>query len=403
LRLPLRAAAIKQVTIDGRKGGFSLQAGVGFSWLLVETPAGRKGEIRVSYEPASPALPLEMTVKQGDSFELNLAQCAADDLLDPQNILKDVCIVDGLLRGVVKGEPGPALLYLSSAGKKCPSWIPLAVRVEPKVPQADRRWVPPDVPARDLSRWKLIDLRAVFNSSPAEASDRVYEAAQPPPLPATKNGFWYWRYHLTGYWPYTAAKGKPGDAAWRGKVGTDGVAWTTDGIPFRTVKEGPNIGIVTLAGGFPAKLEFPVHAAGETLYLMISGITFPAQSHVANLRVNLRYADGQTDRADLVPPFDLSDCWGKFFDDYGAGTEQFHKGVRYIPRKVIPSCGFENIGGRIGPAGSSQVDDPAQWVTVDTEAKLVPITLRRGVVLDSVEIEAMANDVIFGVMGATIV
>jgi len=51
--------------------------------------------------------------------------------------------------------------------------------------------------------------------------------------------------------------------------------------------------MVSLAGDFPAQLDFPVKAAGQTLYLMISGMTFPAQSHVVNLRVTLHYADGQ--------------------------------------------------------------------------------------------------------------
>ena len=71
-------------------------------------------------------------------------------------------------------------------------------------------------------------------------------------------------------------------------------------------------------------------AAGQTLYLMISGMTFPAQSHVVNLRVTLRYADGQTQSVDLVNPFGIGDCWSTW-------CGRFHD---------TAANGFENIGGQ---------------------------------------------------------
>jgi len=64
--------------------------------------------------------------------------------------------------------------------------------------------------------------------------------------------------------------------------------------------------------------------------------------------------------------------------------------------------GFENIGGRTGPAGSSLVWDRSRPIAVDTIAHLVAFELRPGVQLDQVEMEAIANDVVFGIMGAAI-
>ena len=46
--------------------------------------------------------------------------------------------------------------------------------------------------------------------------------------------------------------------------------------------------------------------------------------------------------------------------------------------------------------------DLTQPVEVDTEAHLVPFALRPGAELASVMFEAVANDVIFGIMGATV-
>jgi hypothetical protein len=119
---------------------------------------------------------------------------------------------------------------------------------------------------------------------------------------------------------------------------------------------------------------------------MLSGMTFPVQSHVVNLRVTLRYADGQVQRVDLVNPFDIGDCWSTW-------CGRFHD---------TAANGFENIGGRAGPAGSSAVADLTQPVALDTEAHLLALPLRASVELGQVQLEAIANDCIFGIMGATI-
>jgi len=245
-------------------------------------------------------------------------------------------------------------------------------------------WSPPDAGDHDLSRWTLVDLSSTFNASMTEALDRVVQSARPPAMPVSQVGFGYWRDHLT---QYHGSRNQPiSDAAWRAKVGADGVAWTTDGIPFKTSKDGLNIAVVTLAGGFPTALEFPVPAQGATLYVMVSGMTFPVQSHVVNLRVSIQYKDGVEDRFDLVNTFTIGDCWSTW-------CGRFHD---------TPANGFENIGGRTGPAGSAEVDDLTQPVALDTEAHLVAFPLKQGVRLAAVRVEAMANDVIFGVMGATV-
>ena len=210
---------------------------------------------------------------------------------------------------------------------------------------------------------------------------RQREGAIPPEMPADQVGFNYWLEHVT------VRSKPPCDDAWRAKVGADRVAWTTDGIPFKTNKTGPNIGAVCLLNkSFPAKLSFPVRASGRTLYLMISGMSHPPQSHVTNLRITLHYADGTTEPHDLVNPFDIGDCWSTWYN--------FHYDTA--------ANGFENIGGRSGPAGSSNVADLTKPVSVDTIAHLIAFPLRSGAQLDTVEMEAIANDVVFGVMGASV-
>ena len=209
--------------------------------------------------------------------------------------------------------------------------------------------------------------------------------APAPPAPASQVNFNYWKDHFTDS-HHGGRIETLSDEAWRAKVGDDGIAWTRDGIPFKTAKTGNNIAMVSVTAGYAPTLSFPVKASGKTLYLMISGATFPTQSHVPNARVTLHYADGTSEKTDLVNPFTIGDCWttwcGRYHD--------------------TAANGFENLGGRHGVAGSADVPDMTKPVETDTEAHLVPFDLKPGVDLAAVDFEAVANDVFYGIMGATV-
>ena len=247
-------------------------------------------------------------------------------------------------------------------------------------------WNPPFPNGKkDVSRWSLIELESTFNATISDALAKVEKEAVRPKPPASQVGFDYWRSHL-GARHHGDPVQTPSDKAWRKKVGADGVAWTTDGIPFKTTKVGPNIGIVTLAGGYPASLRFAVNASGKSICLMLSGMSFPAQSHVPHLRVSLQYDDGTKEQKTLVAPFDIGDCWSTW-------CGRWHD---------TAANGFENLGGRFGPSGSTQVKDLSQPINVDTEAHLMLFDLNPNKTLSAVSIEALANDIIFGVMGASI-
>ncbi len=377
MRLPLLATAITSVLVDGQTTAHVVEAGVDLTWVIVKAPRGRQGTIEVAYEPRGSSAPTEIAVKQDETFSV---QVEGSTVLDPQGVLAAADLKDGTLTGRIVCEPGPAVLFVSAGTKACPYHVPIRIRVEPRSPTPAKAWIPPQVPDRDLSRWLLVDLTRTYNASVTDAMRLVAEAVKPPPPPASEVNTGYYKYHLVPLFVSPPVS----DEAWRKKVGSDGVAWTTDGIPFKSARQGPNIGVVTRVAVFPQSLELPVNGQGRTLYLMLSGTTFAMQSHVVNLRLTLRYANGTSEAFDLVNPMGIGDCWNQY---------RFHD---------TAANGFENLGGRSGPAGSSQVKDLTVPVVVDTEAHLVAFDLKPGAVLQSVRLEAVANDMIFGVMGATI-
>lgn len=391
LRQPLHARRIEQVTADGSPIAYRTEPDVGLTWLITKTPAAQHGTIVLSYEPADITLPKPLTWKEGAVATLNLADYAAVDCFDPQGVLADAHLDHGLLRGTVAGERGARLMFLKAGYGDCAYWLPLTVRVEPKEPALAKVWSAPKVAAGDLKPWSLVDIDALFNASLPEVLEAVGKASQAPPEPASSVNYSYWRTHVDGdYGPAKVANFMPphpvSDAAWRKKIGPDQIGWTHDGIPLRSPRDGNNIAVVTRAGGFPQQIECPVNASGKELYLMLSGMTYPMQSHVVNLRVTLDYADGEKQSIDLVNPFDIGDCWSTW-------CGRWHD---------TAANGFENLGGRFGPPGSAAAGDLSKPIAVDTEAHLVKIPLRHGIEVRSLTLEAVANDVIFGLMGASV-
>lgn len=389
LRLPVRATRIHGVAIDGRPAEYQVERGVGLTWVTVTTPLERKGSIEVSCTPARREYPGEIRVKVGDDLYLDLSAYGASGFWDPQGVVKSGTLTRGVLSGRVECEPGPALLFIEAGNESCLVWMPLALQVVAAQQIPPKVWSPPKVKDKDLRHWTLVDCTSVFNSPLTDVPKRVIAAAKPPSLPASQVGFNYWIDHLKNR--LSRGRGQQpmdiSDAAWRNKVGSDGVAWTADGIPFLTRKEGDNMAVVTRAGGFPLSLTVLVpHICGRILYLMISGITWPAQSHVVNLRVTTGYCDGKQEVADMTNPFGIGDCWDTWL---GSSHD-------------TAANGFENLGGRFGPAGSIEVADMTQPVEVDTEAHIVQFELRQNIQLVSIALEAIANDVIFGLMGASV-
>lgn len=381
LRLPLRAISVEDVTVDDLPATFRTEPGVGITWLRVDTPSSLAGNIEVACHEVSTDQSITASVRQGEAVRLHVPDALDGPPLDPQGLLTGGNVQTGWLEGTATGEPGHGVLFLRAGTDLMPRYLPVRLVVEPVVPALTPRiWTPPAVAEHDLSLWTVIPLDEFYNASLTEAMRRVWEATTPPPPPSTEISTAYYKDHLVE--PFVTPP--PSDEAWRSKIGDDGIGWTRDGIPFHAAKSGPNIAVVTRAAAFPSDLAFPVGAQGKTLYLMLSGTTFAMQSHVPNLRVTLHYADGESKTFDMVNPFDIGDCWNQY---------RYHD---------TAANGFENLGGRSGPAGSRDVLDMTQPVAVDTEAHLVAFDLKADMTLDSVRLEAIANDVIFGVMGATI-
>jgi len=382
LHLPLEALGIACVFADGAIWPYDTGPGAGFTWVHINLPRGKGTTVSVEYIPRTCEKPRDvLRVRQGESLAIEI-----DDVIrlyDPQELLSGQKISGGKLRGVITGEPGTGLLFALRGEGRCAYWEKIPLDVAPAEERAPPIWKAPEKSNGGLSNWTLIDISAGFNAvTPAEAIEHVANCAPAPDYPASTIGFEYWLEHLIGR---GIRKQAPSLDAWKAKIGAVGVAWTYEGIPFKSAADGPCLAVVSLAGGYPAYIDFDVKSRGKELYLMLTGVTFPAQSHVANLRVTLFDDEGRETIHELFNPTDIGDCWSVW-----AG--RFHDTARN---------GFENLGGRFGAPGSHMVDDMTLPVETDTEAHLLALPIE-GMYVSKIRLQAAANDVIFALMGISI-
>ena len=85
------------------------------------------------------------------------------------------------------------------------------------------------------------------------------------------------------------------------------------GMPFAQRAEGNNFVALSRWKEFPDHLTVPVEDATRKLYLLLSGVTFPMQSQIANLRIVVNYADGGKSAVDLANPENFDTGWMGFF------------------------------------------------------------------------------------------
>ena len=247
-----------------------------------------------------------------------------------------------------------------------------------------RKFLPPSVfsenPAfHTVPMWDLMNA-----SSPRKVLDTVAKTTPAPPEAYSQTNYWYYLEHLDARTRLTPGE-EVSDDRWRSLAAEHETVMTGEGIPFLSAGSGKYLSAVSVsAAGYPDSVTVPVEDTGLCLYLLLTGITFPMQSHVENLRVTITYRDGETEEYPLVNPFDICDGWSNLWG-------RFHDS---------PGCGFENLRGKQGVL-SSAGQNLCKAIPTDTEAEILSFPLRKKPV-SAVTVRAVANDIVYCLMGVTV-
>jgi hypothetical protein len=165
------------------------------------------------------------------------------------------------------------------------------------------------------------------------------------------------------------------------------------GIPFETPGGGDaaNIAFASQWDNFPDEIAVPLSGHAAHLYLLLAGTTNSMQSRFDNGEVIVTYADGSADRLALHNPT----TWWPIDQDYFIDRLAFRRPEPIPPRidlktgtvRIAPPDQTTHPGGKI-PGGAATVLD-------------LPLAPDRA--LRSLTIRALANEVVIGLMAATLV
>ncbi|GAO28414.1 hypothetical protein [Geofilum rubicundum] len=465
VRLNLRAlgTSVKTVKVNGRDHHWKWHAAIGGPRLMVEVNGREKILLEIEWEQAV-GDELEVKALQhaaGDRLEVELPARILE-IKDTQGALEDYTISGKRLRGVVRGKAGDKTLFVKVQADEAVWWQPLHLAVSPsfaleydkeadalqlrlknqtdvdqtlevsvnpgpgawcqKLKLSPDEWstvleVPVDqlflgtnrvelrigrevIYSEDLSLWNLkvpqrpyemVPMGDRMNASVSAIFDEVYLSPRSPftTLQIPVQGI--------GEWCHPKLTAEIDDSGLRAAV-RNGVFTTPFGLPFYSngEPEAPNVLFVSLWDNYPDRAEVPLNGKAAHAYLLMAGSTNHMQSHLVNARVKVRYADGSETVLDLVNP----DNWvpieqDLFIDDYAFQT------VHARPYRVALKTGevsrdMEQLMGI----------DPAEVYgrSIDGGAGIIlDLALNPDKELKALELEAVANEVVIGLMAVTLV
>lgn len=178
------------------------------------------------------------------------------------------------------------------------------------------------------------------------------------------------------------------------RLSKDGIFTTPQGIPFRTPATGQNIAFTSLWDNYPDSLSIPLEGKADGIYLLLAGSTNHMQCRIENGSITVQYADGSTSRLPLVNPDNWAPIEQDFYFDGLAFTNDTPRPYRVALASGLVSHNLERdlqlkgFNDRRIPGGA---------------ATLLYLPLDKQKTLRSLTLETVSNEVVIGLMGATLV
>jgi hypothetical protein len=382
-----RGVQLAKVTVNGRETGWQVVAdAVGSPRVSVTVPAAADAAIEFHWSGSAPAAaPAEISAKQGNPLTLT-AGASVLAIEDPQGSLGNPALTQTGLAGKAVGTPGHRTVFAKVRQGAMEWWQPLALRIEETNP-APRLVFTTDWSKPAKGKHEPLALEALFNEDLNQLFKREYLSPRSPfpSLAIPKQGF--------GAWCGPKETFVIDDSGLRAAAAkNNGRLILPNGVPITTTmdKDARNIALVSQWDNHPRHLTAPMSGRAKKLYLLMAGTTNGMQSRFDNAELLIAYKDGTKTRVALDNP----GTWWPIHTDYFIDDHAFRRPGPLPLRvdlksgniRVLEEKSFVGKGGTV-PGGAATVLD----VKLDPAKELESLTVR-----------AIANEVLVGLMGATL-
>lgn len=389
LTLPARCASIQRMSLKGTDTKVAWQVladAVGTPQVLVSLPAAVDQQLEIEWAGTAPsATPKEVEVREGETLTLT-AGAPILAVEDPQGALAQPKTQGERLAATAVGTPGHRTVFAKVRQDQLEWWQPLSLNILPSKPTPHVLFTT-DWTRRSSGKHEMLPLDASFNEDLNQIFKREYLSPRAPvaTLSIPKQGF--------GSWCHSKGTFSVDDSGLRAKAAEQaGKLILPNGVPIATptTPAAPNVAIVSQWDQHPRKLELPLSGTAKTLYLLMAGTTNGMQSRIENAELIVTYQDGSQCRVGLDNP---GSWWpihtDYFIDDFAfrrPGPLPLRVDLKSGNLRVLSESSFVGKG-TTTPGGAATVID----VKLDSTKPLKSLTVR-----------AVANQVLIGLMGATL-
>jgi len=238
------------------------------------------------------------------------------------------------------------------------------------------------------SEFNTISLASKYNDRVRQIFDQKYLSPRPtvPTLQLPWQGI--------GNWCYTLATTQIDDSGLMGNRKNGKLEFL--GIPFLIDNKDKNIVFASQWDNYPNTVEIPLNGKGKKIYFLLAGSTNPMQSQIINGKITVQYSDGSNTELELKNPTNWWPIEQDLFDDNFAFEIPDDK----IPYRVKLKTGELYKGGSLSKY--SEIKGVSNRAVEGGAATILDLPIDPNKELKSITLTAVSNDVVIGIMSATV-
>ena len=381
LEINAKAGSVKKITINGKIAEWTNVDGViGLPRLNIKCGKLSTYQIQIVWNDENVIEPNKNVLEYPAATQNRL-----NSIYDPQGVVRTSTNYD-------PANYGNHEVFVNLKQGKFNWWAPVSNTIHPKHSNIKpyqttiTNWNTYKAPQNQ----ETIKLTSYFNDQVTNIFKNKYLSPRPtsPTLQLPWQGI--------GDWCYPLVEANIDDSGLRKAAGDKNEFVTPQGLKFATPgKMGEkNILFTSQWDNYPKQAEVPLSGKASHAYFLMAGSTNPMQSRITNGEVVVNYTDGTSDVLELKNP----ETWWPIEQDYEDDGYAFQlnaaRPIRVYLKSGIAALEWNTFKGIKGFA-TRGIDGGA--------GTILDLSLDPARELKNLQLKAIANDVVIGLMGVTLV
>lgn len=340
VKVAMRSSDIEAVLLDGEPVDYKIESHPQNCYLIIEINKIGKIQLRVMHGTGIvPTVNVSETILSGNEMVFDVNNGEIKDFYDISESLENISIVGNKIYAKTKNIPGEHTLFIRVVKGEYDAWL-----------ASDYKTVEKDIPKEIFTseEFEPVDITKFFNCNMTDVHTKQRYISPRPKgysIGVYQNGRYGWEWNHRGMNLVHVD-----DSSLRN---ADGLIKTPSGIPFLTPAENENLACVSIWDNFPTSMNIPLSGTGKEIAVLFVSATNTMQTQVENVRITVTYADGGTTYVKLIYPFNIDDWLVQavqtdneifYFNNYNHATVQR---IKIDPSKGLKSIKFEAVANEV--------------------------------------------------------